>query len=93
MNRFENIVADVRNLYERGWLISEIADELDLDLMTVRELVWCDVLDEADRALEADPGDMDGDHASALASAGWGTDEDYGYSEDVYYDEVYEFDD
>ena len=22
---------------------------------------------------------MDGDHASALASAGWGTDEDYGY--------------
>lgn len=27
-----------------------------------------------DRYLE----DMDGDHASALASAGWGTDEDYG---------------
>jgi hypothetical protein len=25
------------------------------------------------------PEDMDGDHASALASAGWGTDEDYGY--------------
>lgn len=23
--------------------------------------------------------DMDGDHASALASIGWGTDEDYGY--------------
>jgi hypothetical protein len=31
-------------------------------------------LDEND----ADPGDMDGDHASALASAGMGTDEDYG---------------
>jgi len=27
---------------------------------------------------EADPGDMDGDHQSGLASAGWGTDEDYG---------------
>lgn len=26
---------------------------------------------------------MDGDHASALASAGWGTDEDYGYYADV----------
>jgi hypothetical protein len=25
-----------------------------------------------------DPGDMDGDHTSGLASAGWGTDEDYG---------------
>lgn len=28
---------------------------------------------------QADPGDMDGDHESALASAGLGTDEDYGY--------------
>lgn len=28
---------------------------------------------------DVDPGDMDGDAASALASAGWGTDEDYGY--------------
>ena len=27
---------------------------------------------------EADPGEMDGDHESALASAGFGTDEDYG---------------
>jgi hypothetical protein len=32
----------------------------------------CDTYDEAD------PGDMDGDHESALASAGWGCDEDYG---------------
>lgn len=28
--------------------------------------------------------DMDGDHASALASVGWGTDEDYGYYSDDY---------
>ena len=27
---------------------------------------------------------MDGDHASALASVGWGMDEDYGYSSDDY---------
>jgi len=26
---------------------------------------------------EPDPGDMDGDHETGLASAGWGTDEDY----------------
>lgn len=31
---------------------------------------------------EADPGEMDGDHASGLASAGFGTDEDYGGYED-----------
>tara|TARA_R110002020_G_scaffold354665_1_gene567397 strand:- start:180 stop:404 length:225 start_codon:yes stop_codon:yes gene_type:complete len=30
---------------------------------------------------------MDGDHQSALASAGWGTDEDYGY----YGDDPYEY--
>ncbi len=28
---------------------------------------------------------MDGDHASALASAGWGTDEDYGYCGDDFF--------
>jgi hypothetical protein len=28
--------------------------------------------------------DMDGDHQSALASAGWGTDEDYGHYGDDY---------
>ena len=33
---------------------------------------------------------MDGDHESGLASAGWGTDEDYGYyGEDTYYGEDY----
>lgn len=32
-----------------------------------------------DPSSEPDPGDMDGDAASALTSAGWGSDEDYGY--------------
>jgi hypothetical protein len=27
---------------------------------------------------------LDGDHESALASVGWGTDEDYGYYGDVF---------
>ncbi len=36
-------------------------------------------LDKEDsRNFEADPGEMDGDHQSALSSAGWGMDEDYG---------------
>jgi hypothetical protein len=37
-----------------------------------------------DAEYEGDPGEMDGDHASALASAGWGTDEDYGYGDDPF---------
>jgi hypothetical protein len=37
---------------------------------------------------------MDGDHESALSSAGWGTDEDYGYfGEDVDYREDFHADD
>ena len=43
-----------------------------------------------------DEGDdsMDGDHESALASAGWGTDEDYGYyGEEVDYREDFHSDD
>ena len=32
----------------------------------------------ADETFDPDPGDLDGDMESGLASAGWGTDEDYG---------------
>jgi hypothetical protein len=28
---------------------------------------------------DGDPGNLDGDHDSAMTSIGWGTDEDYGY--------------
>jgi hypothetical protein len=37
------------------------------------------ILDDEDEVDDS----MDGDHDSAMASAGWGTDEDYGYSGDV----------
>jgi len=52
------------------------------DIMGLRHMVAEDaaqtILDWM-RLGEVDPGDMDGDHDSAMASAGWGTDEDYGY--------------
>ena len=36
----------------------------------------------ADEMIQEEYNDsMDGDHDSAMASAGWGTDEDYGYME------------
>ncbi len=49
-------------------------------------------------ALEVDGSDyddsMDGDFDSAMASAGFGTDEDYGYAgEDCYYGAEYSYDD
>ncbi len=56
----------------------------DDDLDNSGEIDWHDEDDDS----------MDGDHESALASAGWGTDEDYGYfGEDVDYREDFHADD
>ena len=60
---------------------------LDKDGLIRDLLMWmseADVEDFASRSgiLEEDTGvddSMDGDHDSAMASAGWGTDEDYGH--------------
>lgn len=76
-------------------LLLEMVSEgtLDKDLLIQACLMWMsedEVTEMAQRNefLESDDDDevdesMDGDHDSAMASAGWGTDEDYGYSGDV----------
>ena len=48
--------------------------------MDEKQAIWDSMIQHFNEMVEADLGDMDGDHASALASAGWGTDEDYGGS-------------
>ena len=54
------------------------------DVENSGEVDWYDEIDDS----------MDGDHESALSSAGWGTDEDYGYyGEDVDYREDFHSDD
>jgi len=63
----------------------DMGDDFGEDAETI--LVISRALDltpeEVQRVLEGDPdcdpGDMDGDFDSAMASAGYGTDEDYGY--------------
>ena len=77
-------------------LLLEMVSEgtLDKDALIQACLMWMsedEVTEMAQRNefLESDDDDdevdesMDGDHDSAMASAGWGTDEDYGYSGDV----------
>jgi len=56
----------------------------EFDMQAEQQLYpWIDdpSADASDEDLYSDEYDdsMDGDHASGLASAGWGTDEDYGY--------------
>jgi len=64
------IIADVEQVHSQ---LSAVLRDLDMIMGTYEDPTNVDV----DPPDEYDDG-MDGDHASALASAGWGTDEDYG---------------
>lgn len=76
------IFDDFDNAMEANEIVNSDRDEcedfLDANGQDVSEFDD-DVIQFVDRdgEWEIDDG-MDGDHASALASAGWGTDEDYG---------------
>jgi len=73
MSKMAELDLEVRDMLDEGLLPASIATLLGIPLQMVY-----DVLDEQ----ENEPTiyeSMDGDHDSAMASAGWGTDEDYGY--------------
>lgn len=71
MTELEQKVID---LYEADFSVDRIAEIVGLSENLVAEIIDEFIAMEN----EADPGDQDGDHESALASVGWGTDEDYG---------------
>lgn len=72
MGYFSNLHQSIIELHEDGVSLDEIAIRLKVDLGTVAEVIKDYEEDNYDDS-------MDGDEASALASAGFGTDEDYGY--------------
>jgi len=72
MGYFSNLHQSIIELHEDGLSLDEIAVQLKVDLSTVAEIVMDYEEDNYDDS-------MDGDHDSAMASAGFGTDEDYGY--------------
>lgn len=62
---------EIATLYDEGYSVATIAEIMDMaqgDVEALLESYWHDTYDDS----------QDGDHASALASVGWGTDEDYG---------------
>lgn len=74
MGALKDVVFDIQAEIRSGELsFAEIAERYDVDLSTVEE-IFDDLLDQEEE-YEPDYED-DGD---ALASAGFGTDEDYGY--------------
>jgi hypothetical protein len=63
-------------MYEDGFTVAEIAEAFNTDLDQVQEIL--------DGYLDEEINDsMDGDHDSALASAGYGMDEDYGMASEM----------
>ena len=72
MGYLSNLHQSIIELHEDGVSLDEIAIRLKVDLGSVAEVVKDYEEDNYDDS-------MDGDEASALASAGFGTDEDYGY--------------
>lgn len=71
MSRMKELAMDIEQMIELGHGFETIARTLDIPVQWVIEVADSMVDDAYDDS-------MDGDAASALASAGFGTDEDYG---------------
>jgi len=72
MGKMSELSMEIEDLLDEGMDVTTIAHNLNVPLNWVisakEDLTDLDDYDDS----------LDGDHASALASAGWGTDEDYG---------------
>jgi hypothetical protein len=72
MGKVSNMILEIQDLLISGFDAEQISRRLDIPTQWVYEA--------AEMAEEQHFEDyMDGDHDSAMASAGFGTDEDYGY--------------
>ena len=85
MSRMAELYEEIVTLYDdQSMEASEIAETLGVPLSMVNDAITEFLKDAADRYDDS----MDGDHESALASAGWGTDESYIWDND-YFDSEY----
>ena len=83
MGMMKNIVYDIETAIEEGRMsFAEIAERYNITVEDVNLIAV-----ELDKQYEHESmmyEAMDGDHDSAMASAGFGTDEDYGYYGDEF---------
>jgi len=81
MSKFRDLMIDIEDYIVNNphMDLEEIAEvfEVDVDFVqNIYSMIDPELLQEAEDRYDDS---MDGDEASALASVGWGTDEDYGY--------------
>lgn len=71
----------IENAFINGCKAREAEEDRDNNPYLAGDMqdAWFEGWDDADAGLNYFGNDMDGDHDSAMASCGWGTDEDYGY--------------
>lgn len=81
MSTFSDILIDIEDLWSEGKFSDEIAEIINKRYGTAfsEDEVDDAINDFLDKQDQAYNDDMDGDFDSAMASAGFGTDEDYGY--------------
>jgi hypothetical protein len=97
MSEMKHLVNSVVDAYQNGMTFDAIAQAFGVSYDMVAQIVETAIEDDPSFFDDADvdpteydyqyDDSMDGDDASALASAGWGTDEDYGAHEV----EIYEY--
>ena len=72
MSKMSQIASEIEELYNQGYNVYTIATMINVPVELVDDFV-------ASFMEVSYNEDMDGDFDSAMASAGYGTDEDYGY--------------
>jgi hypothetical protein len=77
MSVMSRLAAEIEQLIADGYANMEIALRVGMSVENIEQF-RAEFVDDVDYYDDS----MDGEHASALASAGWGTDEDYGYTEE-----------
>ena len=77
MSKFKDMIIDIQEDLERGQLsFQKIADFYGIPVADV-ELIAKEMMNQFDDSTYDES--LDGDFDSAMTSAGFGTDEDYGY--------------
>ncbi len=74
MSKMNDISVSIQEMLASGYDFQEISNILNVPIEWVE--IECKLMEESENDYDDS---MDGDHESALASVGWGTDEDYGY--------------
>lgn len=81
MGTFTNILIDIEEMWADGLPFDQIAEAINKQYGTI--YTEAEIDNAIEQIIEAQDqrynDDMDGDFDSAMASAGFGTDEDYGY--------------